>query len=355
MAFPERDEGHYYQAAYAEPPRRRRAAGWLLVAGVALAASAYVVRERTRKAEGENPPVGQFIEVNGIRLHYMERGEGQPLVMLHGDGSMIQDFMASGLVDMAAQKYRVIVFDRPGYGYSGRPRSTIWTPQAQATLLQQALLQLGVEQPVVLGHSWGTLVAIALALDFPERVRSLVLASGYYYPSLRMDVPLVSGPAIPVVGDLMRYTVSPLVGRATWPALRRKVFSPAEAPERFMREFPVEMALRPSQLRASAAEAAIMIPAVMALRHRYHELVLPVAILAGDGDRIVSTGAQSERLHGELPQSSLHITHGAGHMLHHVAPMEVMAAIDHMATAVGAMPQAALAIGQVQAAEARTR
>src|SRR3978361_2176628 len=85
-------------------------------------------------------------EAVDVRLHYVERGQGEPLVLLHGNGSMIQDFESSGLIDMAAKTYHVIVFDRPGYGHSERPRSTIWTPDAQADLIHKALQQIGVSQ-----------------------------------------------------------------------------------------------------------------------------------------------------------------------------------------------------------------
>ena len=83
----------------------------------------------------------------------------------------------SGLVDLAAKKYRVIAFDRPGFGHSDRPRSTVWTPEAQANLLNAALIKMGVSQPLVFGHSWGTLVAVALALKYPRNVRSIDFAS----------------------------------------------------------------------------------------------------------------------------------------------------------------------------------
>lgn len=312
---------------------------WLLAAGAALAASALVVQQRTRKAEQDNPPLGDFVDVDGIRLHYVERGEGPPLVLLHGDGSMIQDFETSGLIDLAAQNHRVIVFDRPGYGYSERPRSKLWTPHAQARLLHKALLFLGVEQPVVVGHSWGTLVAVSMALDFPAYVKSLVLLSGYYYPTPRADVPLLSPPAIPLIGDLMRYTVSPLIARMIWPAMMRRVFGPAPVPQRFAEGFPVWMALRPSQLRASAAETALLIPAAFSLRKRYHELTMPVIVMAGGSDRHIDMHAQSERLHNELPHTTLHVTDGAGHMLHHFAVNEVMEAIAQAEQATSTMPQ----------------
>ena len=202
--------------------RRNDHAPWRWLAPV-LAGSAAVVGatvlynyKRTRDAEHRYPPIGQFLDVDGVRLHYLERGQGEPLVLIHGNGTMIQDFTVSGLVDRLASRYRVIVIDRPGYGYSTRPRE-LWTPHAHARLFRNALAQLGVERATVLGHSWGTLVAVALALEFPSLVRSLVLASGYYYPTLRADVFLLSPPAIPLLGDAMRYTISPPIARAMLP------------------------------------------------------------------------------------------------------------------------------------------
>ena len=177
-----------------------------MVAAGALAATALLNRHLAKKAEHDNPPAGQFLDVDGVRLHYVERGSGEPLVLLHGNGSMIQDFESSGLVDLAAKNYRVIIIDRPGFGHSSRPRNVIWTPDAQAQLIRRALDRLGVSQAIVLGHSWGASVAVALALKFPDFVRGLVLASGYYYPTLRPDVVALSAPAIPVVGDIMGHT-----------------------------------------------------------------------------------------------------------------------------------------------------
>lgn len=327
-------------SAYSAKPRRidsRSGIGWL-AAGAALTAAAVVVRRRSQEAERANPPAGQFIEVSGVRLHYVEKGQGQPLVLLHGNGTLMQDFEISGLIDKAAEKYRVIAFDRPGYGYSGRPRTTIWTPQAQARLLHQALLRLGISQPIILGHSWGAMVAVSMALDFPDDVKSLVLLSGYYYPTARMDVPFLVPPAIPLIGDLMRYTVSPLIGRAIWPVMLRRLFAPAPVPQHYKEGFPTWMALRPGQMRAAAAESGLLIPAAYAMQARYHEMLLPVVIMAGDSDKYVDTQMHSERLHQELPHSTFHVTHGAGHMVHHVEQDQVMSAIDEASTAMGAIP-----------------
>lgn len=303
--------------------------GAAVVAAV-LAISALVNRVIAKKAERNNPPMGKFVEIGGVRLHYIERGQGEPLVLLHGNGSMIQDFSSSGLVDKAAERYRVIVFDRPGFGHSARPRRTIWTPEAQADLIGKALRQIGISRATVLGHSWGASVAAALALKHPEMVASLILASGYYYPTVRGDAVFLSGPAVPVIGDILSYTVSPFLGRLMWRLVMRGIFGPSPVPKKFG-GFPKEMALRPSQVRASAAEWALMLPNVFASRKDYGRLTMPVVIIAGEEDRLVDIDKQSARLHRDVTQSTLRRVPGVGHMVHQTATDLVMSAIDEAA------------------------
>jgi pimeloyl-ACP methyl ester carboxylesterase len=298
-----------------------------LYAGAAAAlAAGLFVHQRVRDAERAHRPAGRFVEVDGVRLHYVERGDGPPLVLLHGVGTMIEDFALSGTLARAGVRYRVIAFDRPGYGHSTRPRGRLWTPHAQAVLLHKALGKLGVDWPVVLGHSWGALVALALGLAYPTDIRSLVLLSGSYYPSARLDMALMAPPAIPVLGDVMRHTVSPLLARWLWPAWTKMLFSPSPVPSYFA-AFPVWMALRPSQLRATAEDSALLVPAVTAMRRRYGRLKVPSYILAGAADRYVDA-RHSARLHRELPHSRLEIAPRAGHMLHHVERDRVIQAID---------------------------
>jgi pimeloyl-ACP methyl ester carboxylesterase len=311
--------------------RKSSEAGTYVVAAAvtvgALAITALITQHLAKKVETENPAAGHFLEVNGVRLHYVERGSGYPLILLHGNGSMIEDFESSGLIDLAAKKHRVIVFDRPGFGHSSRPRNVIWTPDAQAELFKGALEQLGVACAVVLGHSWGSSVAVALALKYPDIVSGLVLASGYYYPTMRPDVVAMSAPAVPIVGDLLTHTLSPLMSRLMWPMVMTKIFGPRPVPAKFA-NFPKEMALRPSQIRSSAAESALMIPDAFHFRDRYAELKMPVVIIAGEEDRIVDIDTQSARLHGDITQSKFHRLPESGHMIHQTATNQVMKAIE---------------------------
>ena len=314
-------------SASAAPPRRATVLGFAAAGLVTLAAVNHLL---ARKAERDNPPAGSFLNVNGVRLHYVERGTGAPLVLLHGNGSMIQDFETSGLIELAARKNRVIVLDRPGYGHSERPRSQIWTAEAQADLVHGALSRLGISRATVLGHSWGCLVAVALARKYPDLVSGLVLASGYYYPTARLDVAGMAVPAVPVVGDAIRYTIAPVVSRLAWPLLMRKIFGPEPVPGKFA-GFPKAMAVRPSQLRASAAESALMVPEALAADDNYRKLRMPVSIIAGADDRLVDAQDQSARLHADIPHSRFHLVPGAGHMIHQTATAAVMKAIEAVA------------------------
>ena len=297
------------------------------LAAAALAGAALFNRKKARDAEAETPPAGKFVEVDGVRLHYVERGDGQPLVMIHGMGALVQDFLGSGLIDQAAERYRVIAFDRPGYGYSDRPSRQRWTPEAQAALIHAALTKLGIRQPIVLGHSWGTLPALALALDHPADIAGLVLVAGPYFPIARPDPVLLSLPAIPLVGTLLANTVSPLLVRATGPAVLAKIFAPNPVPPEFTARFPRELALRPSHVQATAGDAGLLQLAELRMAKRYGEIGLPVAIVAGDGDRLVSYD-QAERLHAAIAHSSLHRAEGVGHMVHWITPDIVMAAVE---------------------------
>jgi pimeloyl-ACP methyl ester carboxylesterase len=311
-------------------PVRRHSGLWWLAAGLAL--SALAIRLKTRAVEAEYPPLGQFIDVDGVRLHVVMRGEGEPLVLLHGNGSNVLDLECAGLIDRAAERYRVIAFDRPGFGYSERPRSTVWTADAQAQLIRAALKQLGIERPIVAAHSMGTQVALALATQFPEDVKSLALLSGYYFPSLRIDAIVNSPPAFPVIGDLLRMTISPWLGWLAWPLMTRRLFAPSEVTPSF-RSYPAWMSLRPTSLRAAAAEMLLAIAGAAALAKRYRDLKVPLVIMAGTDDRYVDAGWNSVRLHGEVEGSELTLAPGAGHMVHHIVPEEVMAAIDAAAAA----------------------
>ncbi|GEO97712.1 alpha/beta fold hydrolase [Methylobacterium haplocladii] len=283
---------------------------------------------RARKTEASRKAPGRFVEIDQLRVHCIVRGRGRPVVLLHGNGTMAEDFVICGLIERLATRYRVIAIDRPGFGHTARPRARVWTAVEQAQLMHRVLAALKVERPLVVGHSWGTLVALALAAGGLRELRGLVLLSGYYYPSRRADVTMSKTLAMPGIGDAARAMMNPAMGRLVAAQAFRQVFRPQAVPPRFEAEFPVEIAMGPTQMRASTEDASTMNTAASGLQHTYPRLDLPVAILTGDADAVVDIDEQSRRLHGEIAGSTLKILPGLGHMIHYAALGPIDRAID---------------------------
>ncbi|PPD45611.1 MAG: alpha/beta hydrolase [Methylocystis sp.] len=295
-----------------------------------MGALAYYNIRRTRRDESEHPPIGRFITVDGVRLHYIDKGKGDVVTLIHGNLTLAEDFLLSGVVDKLAERYRVIVFDRPGFGHSERPHR-VWTPGAYAELLEKAFSQLCVDRLTIVSHSFASLISLDLALQHPSLVQGLVIVGGYFYPTARADVFFMSVTAMPGLGDVMRYTISPPLTRLFLPGILRWLFSPAPVTERFEQGFPNSFAARPLQIGAEAEDSVLMVASAMKLQSRYRELRLPIVILTGDGDKMVDLDRQAKRFHEEIPQSELIVIPGAGHMAHHTAPDEVVAAVDRVA------------------------
>jgi pimeloyl-ACP methyl ester carboxylesterase len=299
---------------------------WTLAAA-ALAGAALANHLMARRAERRYPPEGRLMTVDGVRLHCLDRGSGPPVVLIHGNGSMADELEISGLPDLLARTHRVIAFDRPGFGHSSRPRDRVWTPRAHAALLAAALRQLDIHRPVLLGHSWGTLVALSMVLDEQVETQGLVLVSGFYVPRARADVALGLVQALPGIGTILRHTILPPLGWLVAGPVYRLLFAPSPVTAAFRERFRLALALRPSQLRAVNAETALMLPGAASLFPRCHQLAVPVVIAAGTGDRIVNTDRQSRVLHRKVANARLMTIAGGGHMIHHLTPDRIADAV----------------------------
>jgi pimeloyl-ACP methyl ester carboxylesterase len=306
---------------------RNRPATWLAAGAAALAGAAIFNRWSAARAERDHPPIGAFVEVDGTTVHYYQRGAGPAIVLIHGSASLVDDFVVSGLIDLLAERHRVIAFDRPGYGYTPRPRGIDWTPERQAALLVAACARLGIDRPLVVGHSWGTLPALAWALDHPQAISGLALLSGYYFPTGRPDAVMVAIAGAPGIGDVFANTVAPLQTRVTGPLGNRMIFSPTDPTDAFLADMPFALLLRPSQLRATAIDSGQMPASAARLAPRYGELDLPIAIVWGDGDKLVKQEDQSPVLAEQIPKAVATRMEGVGHMVHHTGPTRVAAAI----------------------------
>jgi pimeloyl-ACP methyl ester carboxylesterase len=332
MALLSRIIGKAFSRAGGRRPRvlSARLAPLLGLAGAALGGMALANALLSRRAESRNPPRGRFLQAGGVRFHYLEAGQGSTtVVLLHGNGATAEDFVTSGVMDLLARHHRVIAFDRPGAGYSTRPRRRIWTAAAQADALWQALATLGIDHPVVVGHSWGALVALAMTVRrSPPAAAAVVAISGYVLPRWRWDVLPPSLLALPLLGPVLNHTVAPLLSWPMLPLLFRRIFAPWPVTPRFRAGFAAGLALRPGQLQANASDTALMIPSAALLATRYRRIAVPVVIIAGTGDAMVDTVRQSAALHRRIPRSRFLLIRDAGHMVHHTHPRQVADGIE---------------------------
>ncbi|ORE91584.1 alpha/beta hydrolase fold protein, partial [Stappia sp. 22II-S9-Z10] len=309
-----------------------KSGGWLGAAAVyggAALLGAYLYQKRSRsQAEETHPPTGRFLEVEGTTLHYVDIGEGPAVVFIHGSGTTLEDWFLSGVLDHLITGHRLIVVDRPGYGYSERPAGVRWSPERQGRAIAHLMSRLGAEGATLVAHGDGVLPALSIAVHEPRRAGALVLLSGLYFPDgIGPESAAVRMPEVPLVGPLARVTVSPMLARSALPAVTRAAFSPQPVPQRYIDNFPAGLVTRPSQLDASAEDGRFVERATARLSRAYGRITVPVTVIAGTGDGIADPALNARRLAATIGHARLILVPAAGHMVHHSAPARIAAAV----------------------------
>lgn len=286
------------------------------LAGVAAAGLAGWSAFAARKAEAMVPADGAFADVPGARLHYVALGPkdaaGPAIVMIHGLMGQLRNFSHS-LSDGIARDHRVILVDRPGWGYSsveGRQPGIA----EQAGMIAALIEQLGLVRPLILGHSLGGAVALALAVARPDLVGGLALIAP-------LTQPLPSAPAVfaglvapPLLRPILAWTVAVPLGAMKAQATAAAVFAPDAVPADFATRGGGALALRPKSYVAGTIEVRDAPAAMAALVPHYAEIALPVAILYGRDDAVLDPALHGERAAAAIPGATLTLIEG-GHML----------------------------------------
>lgn len=294
-------------------------------------------RQHESRAEAEFPPQGQFLEVDGHRVHAVTMGAGPDLVLIHGASGNIRD-MTHSLAPRLAKRYRVTIFDRPGLGYTDRIGHAGATIRQQAELLAAAARQLGVESPIVLGHSYGGAVALAWAVHEPHYISALVPLSS---PSHPWDSPLSAYYKVlshPVLGPLVIPFLTAFVHDERVKREVASIFDPNTVPDGYIDHIGAGLTLRRKTLRANALQRANLLPAIEALHRSYARIQVPLEIVHGTADTTVGLTIHAEPLEQSVPTADLTRLPGIGHMPHHVAQDAVVEAIDRAAQRAGLHP-----------------
>lgn len=286
-----------------------------------LGASHLKTRKLARDAAAQVPAVGEFCDTARGRIHYIDIGprDAQPLVMIHGLSGQLQHFTYA-LTEPLAKDFRIIALDRPGCGYSTRPSDSMARLPEQAQILQEFLDRLGIHDPVLVGHSLGGAVALAMALQSPNKIRGLALISPLTHPS-EQGADAFKGLIVhtSLMRHLMAQTVAvPTAHRTAAPVLDQ-IFAPEACPDDFLIKAGGALGFRPQGFTAASADASFLYPAIEQQAVRYAaELRTPGAVLFGTEDAILDPQKQGKIMESfGLP---CQMATERGHMLPITAP-----------------------------------
>ncbi|HEV2717956.1 MAG TPA: alpha/beta hydrolase, partial [Terriglobales bacterium] len=267
-----------------------------------------------------------FVTAGSLRLHYLDRGSGRPVIMIHGNAGDARDF-DFGTLDLVARNYHVIAFDLPGHGFSKMGSRAKGTIQEQAETLHQALSTLGVRDPILVGHSWGGAIALAYALLYPDETCALVLLAPAAYSDGRHDAPLGLLMRLPLLSDACLALFKPIFGRRLLKKSLKDAFSPEPIPDEYLRVV-APVWLDRNHLKAFIKNDAMIDSSLRELSPRYGKILARVVIVTGDSDLAVSPEKNAFELHQVIKNSQLVVIPHAGHQIPQTNPEAVLKAVD---------------------------
>jgi pimeloyl-ACP methyl ester carboxylesterase len=282
-----------------------------------------------KQAKEDYPPRENFIDVDGTKLHYLSNGEtGRAVVFLHGGILTGHDY--EKVLDLIAEKgYQGIAFDRPGYGFSERPKGRI-TPSDQARLIHDALTKLGVEKPIIVAHSWSGTMALSYALTYSDDISGVItLGAAMYkegYPAENGD-PISTLITTPIIGDIMVNTLlkSP-VGTFLAENMLKATFAPESVPQGYSKATKA-LLLRPSQFKANREDILAFPPSAKKVSKEYKNIKAPIVMVVGEDDPF-GTIDQARRLKKDIPDARLLVKHNVAHMIPQKHPQLVLDTIE---------------------------
>ena len=295
-----------------------------LIAGTALATvvGTFVFNRATKKkAEAEVPADGKFLEIDGNRLHYVERGDpsAPPILLIHGLGGQVRNF-GRALVEDLEKDYRLILVDRPGSGWSTRAPGASCSLWQQAETMAKFIQALGLDRPMIVGHSLGGALALTLAAEHPETVGRLALVCPLTQD--QTEVPAAfKGLEIrsPLVRRIVAHSIAVPLAVINQEKILAQVFGPEPVPE----DFPIAgggaLAARPEAFYETSSDLVAIEHQMPKLVERYPDIRVPVSILYAEGDQLLDPQFHGATTAAQLPDARLEIVPG-GHMLPFTQP-----------------------------------
>ena len=295
-----------------------------LIAATALATivgTALFNRSMKKKAEAAVPPDGTFIEIDGNRLHYVERGrrDAPAMVLIHGLAGQLRNF-GRPLVEDLERDYRLLLVDRPGSGWSTRAPEAASSLWHQAATMAKFIRALDLERPIIVGHSLGGALALTIAAEHPDLVRRLLLICPLTQD--QAEVPKAfKGLEIrsPLVRRLVAHSIAVPLGILNEEKIMGQVFGPEPVPEDFAVAGGGALGARPEAFYEASSEMVALEHQLALLVQLYPKIRAPVRILFAEGDQLLDPQTHGAAAVRQLADASLELVPG-GHMLPFTQP-----------------------------------
>lgn len=289
-----------------------------------------VTRRIASRAEREVPPSGKFIDIDGNRIHYVEAGEGRPIVFVHGLGGQLHHFLHPTFPTLPG--YRLIALDRPGSGYSVRFRGASGRLPEQAEVVAGFIEALGLDKPLLVGHSLGGAVALATALNHPESISGVVALA----PLTHMEDEIrAEFKGLYITSTLKRWLVANTIAVPKSlkyaPQTLAFVFGPQKWPEDYVVAGGGVLGLRPSHFYATASDIVAIEKDLGQIEKRYGEIAMPAAMMYGTEDRVLDHRRHGLPMRDRIGGLEFELLEGQGHMLQFMAPDRVAALVKRTA------------------------
>ena len=273
-------------------------------------------------------PVTGYLEQGRHRLRYLEAGEGSPVILIHG-AITTADEMAIALFDDLTPRHRVVAFDRPGHGGSTRARFG-GEPLDQARRIRAGVQTLGIERPILVSHSFGTVVALSYAMEWPEAVAGLVMISPLLLPEARLEHLLFGPRAAPLTGDFVAHGPGRAQDAALLPLLWEMMFKPQPMPREFRERFPFDLANNAEGMQAMGEDSVQAVGRLTLNFSRLAACRVPTHIFVGAADLVVDPMKHGAIAAAAMPRSRFRVLPGMGHMLHHFHPALIAGAVEDL-------------------------
>lgn len=284
---------------------------------------------RVKQIETLYPPVGSFVQVEGSSVHYVSKGTGPEVVLVHGGFGSVQDYYLS-LFEKLPEKFHCVAIDRAGHGYSQRPSSKhIFTLDDHTEYLKGAIDALGIRRPVLVGHSLGSAVVLNYALKYAHDTAGLLLIGPYVRPWRGWTNPMHTMAAVPILGPIYLHCFVLILGLFFKHGIGDKVFYPDDPPKDYL-EVSTALAMRPAHFAANAEDICRLRPLLKRNWQRYKDIEVPVLILSGDQDRIAPLKTHAQPLAEQIPSAELIVLKNVGHQPSFVCPDEVLNALRRL-------------------------